>query len=249
MPGQDALREFYPAILSLTLKDVERLSQGDPQVHAYLLRIYHDLLRARERTQFEGWTYKHNPFTSIDLSGWMPPVFTDVMQTQYDMTLRANEWFGIGMWNLAEEYYKIAISLALVSNDVIAALQNGANLALCYLGSDDCRNAFRICAHLQPAAIQTQNTYGTEVLHQTGTITRMCLVKTRRYDLVAQETKRLRGISSASSLLSSSPDFGSLDVSIFRIIADVFQSIGHTDRLQIWQNEWRQLQDLVKTAA
>lgn len=241
MPGLDAFRKLYPAILSITSDDVERLSQGDPKIHLYLMTIYHDVLRARMRAHLEGWRYRHNPFASMDLSGWHPPVFTDVMQTQYDMTLRANGWLGIGMWNLAEEYYKIAISLAIVSNDAVAAFQNGANLALCYLAAGNCTNAFRVCDHLLEAgATQASDMYlGHNVINQASTIVRWCFAKTGKLDLLIQETHTMRGVP---------PKTASLDQSIFREIDDVFQAIDDTLSLRHWREEWRQLQDVVEKA-
>lgn len=238
MPGEDGLRTFYPQILTITLEDVYEIAEGDPKVQFYLTTIYNDLIRAKNRQfEFEGWTNRFNPFLSIDLNvEGLPPMFTDEMQVQYNMTLRANEWFGIGVWSLAEEYYKIAINLALTSNDVIAALQNGANLALCYLGGNDCDNALRISKHLLPATIQSQNSYASSGLkHQITTTLRMCFVKSGKYDLAERKAKWLRNVSPNSTLL---------DGSINTIITDVLESINDIHKLQIWRNDWQKLQEL-----
>jgi hypothetical protein len=237
MPGQDILKKFYPGILSITYEDVKRLSQGNSDLQSYLMRVYHDLMRAKRRTQLEGWTYKSNPFVSMDLGGWTPPKFTDVMQMQYDMTLRANGWFGIGIWGLAEEYYKIAISLALVSNDVIATLQNGANLALCYLGAGDCENALQVCNDLLKVVTKTK-VYGAEVFRQSETIRGMCLLELEKRDEVIRRVQGFIKFLLPEQLLP--------DESIFTIVAQVYETVGADERLYDYRLRWIELQNLVR---
>lgn len=232
MPGLDALRHLYPAILSITSDDVERY-KSDQETYEFILQLLQDLKRARKREfRLEGWSNEYNPFTIIDLDHFGPPQYTDVMATQYEMTIRANAWLGIGLWSIAEEYYKISIQLASVSNDKIATLQNGANLAMCYLGAGDSQNAFKVCNNLLPATIEGRT---NDILCQTGTIIRMALIGLQRHDLVIKVT---------SNLSDNFKTAVQLNMSAYNIIMNVYEFTKNLSGLQGFQRDWNELKRL-----
>jgi len=233
MPGLDTLRRFYPAILSVTSDDVEHY-KNDQEAYEYILQLHQDLKRARKRGyRLEGWGDGYNPFTVIDLAHSGPPRYTDVMSTQYEMTMRANAWLGIGLFDIAEEYYKISIQLAAISNDKIATLQNGVNLAMCYLGAGDRQNAIKVCDDLLPATIEgTTNT----ILCQTGTIIRLALVGLQRPDLVIKVT---------ADLSNTLRDAVQLDSLAYDIITDVYKFLKDISGLQNFQHDWNKLRAIV----
>lgn len=244
MPGEDILRELYPDILTFTYQQAEEYGRSHPEQYLELLSICHDLYRQRRRSihnlqlrlVFEGWLYRENPFAQMNFDQPMPPSFTSVMQTQYDMTLNGNKWLGIGVWGLAEEYYKIAIRLCIVSNDTVAALQNGGNLALCYLAGGDCDNALRLCEQLINASIDYfDNLTAADVFGQASTIVRWCYVKTNQEYFAAQHT---------AWLLEVAPSHVSLNSSIFRIIDGVWDAIEDLQAARDWRREWDELQKL-----
>lgn len=233
MPGLDTLRQFYPAILSVTSNDVERY-RNDQQAYEYILQLHQDLKRARKRDyRLEGWGDGYNPFTIIDLAHSGPPQATDVMSTQYEMTIRANAWLGIGLWDIAEEYYKISIELASISNDKIATLQNGVNLAMCYLGAGDRQNTIKVCDDLLPATIEGKT---DNILCQIGTILRVSLIGLQRPDLVIKVTSDL------SNVLRNA---ARLDTLAYDIIVDIYKFLNDTPRLREFQGNWDKLKIIV----
>jgi len=247
MPGEDLLRKLYPNILSFTYQQAEEYGRSHPEQYLECLNTCHDLYRQRRRSihnlqlhlVFEGWPYRENPFAQMNFDYPMPPSFTSVMQTQYDMTLNGNKWLGIGVWGLAEEYYKIAIRLCIVSNDTVAALQNGGNLALCYLAGGDCDNALRLCEQLINASIDHFDIpTAADVFRQASTIVRWCYIKANQEYFAAQHT---------AWLLEVAPRHVSLDSSIFRIIDGVWDAIGDRKAAQSWKKEWDELQRLVSS--
>jgi hypothetical protein len=244
MPGEDLLRGIYPNVLSVTYQDAERFAGRDPEQYLHWLSICHDLYRQRRRSVhdlqlhlvFEGWPYTGNPFEHMNFDQPMPPSFTSVMQTQNEMTIKGNAWLGIGVWGLAEEYYKVAIRLAIVSNDTVAALQNGANLALCYLAGGDCQNALRLCEQLINASIGHEDSFtAASVLGQAATIVRWCYFKTRQVHFALQHT---------AWLLAVAPQHADLDSSIFGIISGVWNAIGDQRAAENWTREWTELQEV-----
>jgi len=239
MPGEDLLRKLYPDILSFTYQRAEEYGRSHPEHYLDLLNICHDLYRQQRRSKFEGWPYRENLSEQMNFDRPMPPSFTSVMQIQYDMTLNGNKWLGIGVWGLAEEYYKIAIRLCLVSNDTVAALQNGGNLALCYLAGGDCDNALRLCEQLINASIDHfDNPTAADVFGQASTIVRWCYIKTNQEYFAAQHT---------AWLLEVAPRHASLDLSIFRIIDGVWDAIGDRQAARDWRREWDELQKLTRS--
>lgn len=246
MPGGDLLRSVYPGILSFTHEHAEEFGRADPEQYLAWLHIAHDLYRQRQRSlaapgmalAFEGWPYEHNLFADMNFEYPLPPSFTPVMQTQYDMTLNANMWFGIGLWGLAEEYYKAAIRLCTVSNDTVAALQNGANLALCYLAGADWENTLRLCQHLINASIDhLDGPTAATVFQQASTILRWCYIKSGEAYFASQHT---------AWLLEVAPNLVSLDSSVFEIVREVWEATGDRQAERNWAKEWKDLQGLTK---
>jgi hypothetical protein len=245
MPGEDRLREFYPDILTFTYQHAEKYGRSHPEQYIEWLNICHDLYRQRRRSVrslqshlvFEGWPYEENPFAQMNFDYPIPPS-TSVMQTQYDMTLNGNMWLGIGVWGLAEEYYKIAIRLCIVTNDTVAALQNGGNLALCYLAGGDCDNALRLCEQLINASIDHFDDFtAADVFGQASTIVRWCYLKANQDYFAAQHT---------AWLLEMTPEHASLDSSVFRIIDGVWNTIGDHQAAEDWEREWAKLQEFTR---
>jgi hypothetical protein len=237
MPGQDIFRNLYPQILQLQLSDVDRISQDDPQAQFFWQKVYYDLVRMRLRKgRLEGWRHNFNPFLSIDLDNPFPVGYNEDMEQQQDMTNRANSWLGIGAWCLAEEYYKTSISLAILSHDVVATLQNGANLALCYLAAGDSTNSLNICEDLLSAMTSTNNRYVvSQIQSQVGTTIRMSLIQSGDGKKIKSEIQKLRKLSTR---------FTNLDESIFRIPAGIFEAINDKQRLHQWRKIWQQTQQM-----
>lgn len=238
-----SLRGMYPGILSITRADVNRLCSEthDPAMRLWLESIYEDVQRAKKRTQLKGWSHGYdpfarNPFMAMDLTNWGPDISDDVLEATHEVIVRANSWWGVGVWTLAEEYFQKALFLAFRSNNVLAALQVGANLGLCYVAAGDQDNALRMVNQALPAAIQIQNWY---TVHRMGTIKRICLARAGRWDLVTVETQKLRGITHET-------DLASLDESAFEIVADIYQFTDDRHRLQAWKDEWSKLGKKIK---
>lgn len=249
MPGEDLLRGLYPQILNLSYHDAQEFALREPDEYLEWLTICHDLYRQRKRSvgnrrldsEFEGWPYQQNPFAPMNFGQPIPPSFTDVMQTQYEMTLKGNRWLGIGVWGLAEEYYKIAIRLCIVSNDTVAALQNGANLALCYLAGGDCENALRLCEQLINASSDHfGNATAADVFGQASTIIRWSYIKAGKDYFAAQHT---------AWVLEIAPQFVSLDPSVQRIVNGVWKAIGDHNAAENWAREWGELQSITRSFA
>lgn len=247
MPGEDLLRDLYPQILNVSYHDVQEFALNEQDEYLEWLTICHDLHRQRNRStgtrrldsEFEGWPYQENPFMQMNFDQPMPPSFTDVMQIQYEMTVKGNRWLGIGVWGLAEEYYKIAIRLCIVSNDTVAALQNGANLALCYLAGGDCENALRLCEHLINASSDHfDNATAADVFGQASTIIRWSYIKTGKDYFAAQHT---------AWVLEIAPQHVSLDSSVHRIVDGVWNAIGDRDAAETWAREWADLQRIARS--
>lgn len=239
MSNMESLRSLYPTILSITRADMDRLRAelaGDPAVEAWLTSKYFDVQRARKRSGFEGWAYQNNPFTSMDLSEWGPLIPDDVLDATHEMIVRAYSWLGIGSWHLAEEYFKVALSLAFVSNNVMAALQVGANLGMCYLGGKDYDNALRVIEQAFPASIKTSN---WNTAHRMGTIKRMCYASTGQWRLVKDETQKLKRITNEASLAS-------LDRAVFDTIEDILSFIRDSQNLQAWRKTWDELERRIR---
>jgi len=205
-------------------------------VKVWLASKYFDMQRARKRSGFEGWSYKHNPFISMDLNELTPAIPNDVLDATHEMIVRAYSWFGIGVWHLAEEYLGVALRLTFVSNNVFTALQIGANLALCHLGGRDYDNALRVIEHAFPASVKISN---WRTAHQMGTIKRMCYASTNRWDLVEAETQKLKRITSEENLAS-------LEQSRFDIIEDILSFIGDYPNLLVWRDNWAKLECSVR---
>ena len=228
-----SLRSVYPEIFHMTYTGLNRwLSEiHEPELRAWLESVYKDAQRAMHQTQLKGWSLQFNPFLAMDLDNWHSDIPDNTLSATHDMIVKANAWLGIGVWTLVEEYFQKALYLAFKSNNFMAALQVGVNLGLSYLAAGDDDSALRLISQALPAAVQIKN---WSTVHRMGTVQRLCLARTGRWDLVAQETQKLRQ-------MTQEADLASLEEFAFEIVADIYRFTDAPSNLRAWEDEWRKL--------
>ena len=231
MPGEDTFWSDYPAIMQMTIHDVERNST-DPKARRSWLEVYRDLERARARPGVVGWKHTRNPFVLSGLSSDVPDPLTPWQKDQYKFTLHANAWFGIGVWSLAEEYYRLVIDMASCKRDGISVLQNAATLGLCYLGAKDYVSSARINQHVFEVAIKLEGYCYTVVAPQASTQLRLTL-------LASGQAERLSMVNSQIRQLD--PKLAQVDPSVHSMLASVFRATNDTMGLQEWDSLFARL--------
>ena len=234
MGNTDTFRIFYPAILTLTYEELAELCQKlDPSSIIFWTGVYLDLQRNRKYARFEGWYYPYNPFLAMDTSFNVNdrPIPEDVLSATHHMVAKALAWLGIGVWPIAEKYFKTALSINFTTHNIESALICGANLGLCYLAGEDIESAYNLTEQLLPLAIETHHTYpGTRI----ATIKQICLARCNKWQDLVQENSNLKKIG-----------FDRLDDSLNDILIDIYESTGLNLALTVWSREWEDMQKLL----
>lgn len=228
MSGENLFRKAYPAILNLTIDQVHRFATNDETLDRWL-RVYRDLQLLRERSTVVGWNPGANPFAGRRLSSDAPKEWSGWTESHSNFTEWANGWFGIGIWAVAERYYKLVIEMAASNHDGIAALFNATNLGLCYLGSQDYDSAIHLCNHLLEVTPELNGFLRSSVGAAAATELRIALIDAGRAEEIPGVNRRIR---------SMEANWLSPDDSVFRMLASVFEATSNSVELQRWQRRW-----------
>jgi len=199
----------------------------DEDTKTFWTGICFDLHSFRQNPTLEGWTTETNHFVAMDTSVsfgdvCIPP---DVLSPTHHMVSKALAWLGIGMWVIAERYYRTVLFMDFASNNYLSALICGANLGLCYLGGGDTASAYRLTTQLLPLAIRTNNIYpGTRI----ATINRFSLGQMGDWAEAWRETERLQP-----------GGFSAVDDDVSQILTGVWQAINDRSSLLAWGKQWK----------
>jgi hypothetical protein len=116
-----------------------------------------------------------------------------------------------------------------MSNNVPGALTIGTNLALCYLGAKEYKNAYILSGKVLEASLKTKNL----TVERLVTIRTWCLFKTGK-----------TGHYLTVDLKRSSTQ--SLDSSAFSLIMDTYEFLGDRIQIENWEKEWADLRRAIK---
>jgi hypothetical protein len=235
VPGEELLRNLYPEVLHLTEAEVHVRAERDPATRAFLLSIYEDLQWARSRSGLRGWVARSNPFLRLDLSAASALRLRSAKFRQSAWTVRANAWFGIGIWILAERYYKRAIHNAVARNDAGVALDTGVRLGLVYLGAGQGLTGLYLARHLQQATDRLSGAYRKRMSGPAVTVLCLALLMTGQYREAEMAGQRLRQVNSGLAV----------DETIYRLLADTLWATGQAAELERWQESWWDLRRIV----
>ena len=248
MSGQDALRPFYPRILTLQPNEAHRLARGDRFTEVLLLEACDDLQKvaaiphvfgctAMGITRYEFYSrYLTTPDKMVEhyYAFSDGDDFEDLADHQFRANFLGSAWFGIGHWVLAERYYFQAVRLALSMCDMISTLQNGTNLAMTYLGAGAGDDAATVAKHLLEVADMTvcKGIYYVEnyVGPEAATALRLGLLMCGQTESVAAETERIQQIR---------PDWADYTESIFDMVASAYRATGDKEHLRHWEQLWK----------
>lgn len=230
-----ALRNMFPGIMAIDSDYIHRLEVENIQqnlerfdVVAWMRGLYYDVQRAKKREfRIEGWNHRNNLLKTMVLEpgeDFAPDIPQDVLDATHEMIVRAYGWFGVGVWCLAEEYFQIALSLSVVSNNSVAALSCAANLGMCYLAAGNYGSAVSVSNHSMAVAFEIKD-YGK--LRRMSTIKQLCFIYANDEQRLVKEI--------------GNPFTERLDSHVYEVVGDIYKYLGNSANQVSWEINWHKL--------